>query len=85
MVRLGHAYENLMIDLTKTNQKLRDRAKRILMEATGKNVSEAEHALRQSKHNLRVALIMLKRGISADKARKSLEGSRGDLHRALGE
>jgi N-acetylmuramic acid 6-phosphate etherase len=85
MVRLGHAYENLMIDLTKTNQKLRDRAKRILMEATGKNVSEAEHALRQSKHNLRVALIMLKRGISADKATKSLEDSKGDLHRTLGE
>jgi N-acetylmuramic acid 6-phosphate etherase len=83
MVRLGHAYENLMIDLTKTNRKLRDRAKRILMEATGKSVSEAEHALRQSQHNLRVALIMLKRRISADRARKALEESDGDLRRAL--
>jgi N-acetylmuramic acid 6-phosphate etherase len=85
LVRLGHAYENLMIDLTKTNRKLRDRARRILMEATGKNVSEAEHALRQSKHNLRVALLMLKRRISAEKARKTLEDSDGDLRRALGE
>jgi N-acetylmuramic acid 6-phosphate etherase len=85
MVRLGHAYENLMIDLTKTNQKLRDRAKRILVEATGKSVSEAEHALRQSKHNLRVALIMLKRGVSADKARAALESAGGDLRRALGK
>jgi N-acetylmuramic acid 6-phosphate etherase len=85
MVRLGHAYENLMIDLTRTNRKLRDRAKRILVEATGKSVSEAEHALRQSKHDLRLALIMLKRGIAADQARTALVASRGDLRRALGE
>jgi N-acetylmuramic acid 6-phosphate etherase len=85
MVRLGHAYQNLMIDLTKTNRKLRDRAKRILMEATGKSVSETEHALRQSQHNLRVALIMLKRRFSVDRARKALEAVGGDLRRALGE
>jgi N-acetylmuramic acid 6-phosphate etherase len=85
MVRLGHAYENLMIDLTKTNRKLRDRARRILMEATGKSVSEAEQALRQSQHNLRVALIMLKRRISAERARKALEAADGDLRQALGE
>jgi N-acetylmuramic acid 6-phosphate etherase len=85
MVRLGHAYENLMIDLTKTNRKLRDRAKRILMEATGKSVSEAEQALRQSQHNLRVALIILKRRISAERARQALDDADGDLRRALGE
>ncbi|MGB9513626.1 MAG: N-acetylmuramic acid 6-phosphate etherase [Candidatus Acidiferrum sp.] len=85
MVRLGHAYENLMIDLTKTNRKLRGRAKRILIEATGKNVSDVEHALRQSKHNLRIALIMLKRHISAEKAVHALEAADGDLRRALGE
>jgi N-acetylmuramic acid 6-phosphate etherase len=85
MVRLGHAYENLMVDLTKTNRKLRDRAGQILMEATGKSVSEAEHALRQSKHNLRVALIMLKRHIPAARAQKALEAADGDLRRALDE
>lgn len=85
MVRLGHAYENWMIDLTQTNQKLRDRANRILRDASGKDVSAVEHALRQSEHNLRVALVMLKRGISAQNARKALERSGGDLRRALGE
>jgi N-acetylmuramic acid 6-phosphate etherase len=85
MVRLGHAYENLMIDLSKTNRKLRDRAKRILMEATGESVSEAEHALRQSKHNPRIALIMLKRRFPALRARKALEAAGGDLRRALDE
>lgn len=85
MVRLGHAYENFMIDLTKTNRKLRDRAKRILMEATGKSLSDVEHALRQSKHNLRVALIILKRRVSAARALRELEAADGDLRRALGE
>ena len=85
MVRRGHAYENLMIDLTRTNQKLRDRSKRILVEASGKKMSAVEHALRQSAHNLRIALIVLKRGIPAEKARKALEHAGGNLRRALGE
>jgi len=85
MVRLGHAYDNLMIDLTKTNKKLRDRAGRILREASGKDLSAVEHALRQSEHNLRVALIMLKRGFSAELARKALYQAGGNLRRALAE
>jgi len=85
MVRLGHAYDNLMIDLTRTNKKLKDRAGRILIEASGKELSAVEHALRQSEHNLRVALIMLKRGFSAELARKALHEAAGNLRRALAE
>jgi N-acetylmuramic acid 6-phosphate (MurNAc-6-P) etherase len=44
-----------------------------------------EHALRQCKHNLRVALIMLKRDLSAKAARKKLVESKGNLRRAIGE
>ena len=85
MVRLGHAYDNLMIDLTRTNKKLKDRAGRILIEASGKELSAVEHALRQSEHNLRVALVMLKRGFSAELARKALYEAGGNLRRALAE
>jgi N-acetylmuramic acid 6-phosphate etherase len=85
MVRLGHLYDNLMIDVARTNEKLRDREKRILMEASGRDLSAVEHALRQSKHNLRLALIMLKRNISAEQAKKRLAAARGHLRRALGE
>lgn len=83
MVRLGHAYENLMIDLGQTNAKLKDRAKRILQEASGKSVSAVEHALRQSNHDLRVALVMLKRGVAAPQARNLLTESEGSLRQAL--
>ena len=85
MVRLGHAYENLMIDLGQTNAKLKDRAKRILQAATGKSVSAAEHALCQSNHDLRVALVMLKRRVSASEARRLLNESEGSLRHALKE
>jgi N-acetylmuramic acid 6-phosphate etherase len=85
MVRLGHGYDNLMIDLALTNQKLRHRVKRILMQSSGKDVSAVEHALRQTEHNLRLALIMLKRGLTAQKAKRQLAAAKGDLRRALGE
>jgi N-acetylmuramic acid 6-phosphate etherase len=85
MVRLGHLYDNLMIDVARTNEKLRDREKRILLEASGRDVSAVERALRQSKHNLRLALVMLKKGVSVEKAKKRLAAARGHLRRALGE
>jgi N-acetylmuramic acid 6-phosphate etherase len=85
MVRLGHAYDNLMIDVAEANEKLRERAKWILKEASAKDVSAVTRALRQSGHDLRLALIVLKRGVSAKQARKILRESRGNLRRALGE
>jgi N-acetylmuramic acid 6-phosphate etherase len=85
MVRLGHAYDNLMIDVGEANEKLRERAKWILKEASARDVSTVTQALRQSGHELRLALIMLKRGVSAKQARKVLQESRGNLRRALGE
>jgi N-acetylmuramic acid 6-phosphate etherase len=85
MVRLGHVYENLMIDAVLTNQKLQDRALRILAEASGRRVSAAEHALRVAGHNMRVALVMLKRGLGAAEAKKCIAGADGDLRKALHE
>jgi N-acetylmuramic acid 6-phosphate etherase len=85
MVRLGHVYENLMIDVALTNQKLRERGLRILMEASGANASSAKHALRQSGHDLRVALTMLKSGVDAKNARVRLALANGNLRQALGE
>ncbi len=85
MARLGHVYENLMIDVVITNEKVAERALRILAEASGKRVSAAEHALRAAGHNMRVALVMLKRGVGAREARKLIVGTGGDLRKALGE
>src|SRR5712692_10609460 len=85
MARLGHVYENLMIDMMLTNEKLAERALRMLAEASGKNVSAAEHALRAGGHDLRVALVMLKLRIGAAEAKKKLKDVSGDLRKALAE
>ncbi len=83
MVRAGRVYDNLMIDVAMTNEKLRQRAVRILEQASGKTASAAEHALRQSGHDLRTALVMLKSGATRDEARKRLSAAGGDLRKAL--
>ena len=85
MARLGHVYENLMIDVVLTNEKVAKRALRILAEASGKSVSAAEHALRVAGHNMRVALVMLKLGVEAREAKKLLAEANGNLRVALGE
>ena len=85
MVRLGHVYENLMIDAVMTNKKLQGRAVRILMEASGASVSAAEQALRAAGHSMRVGLVMLKLGLGAKHARERLRRAHGNLQVALGE
>ena len=83
MARFGHVYENLMIDVKASNQKVSDRIVRILAEASGKSLSASEHALRQAGHNMRIALIMLKHGVEAQDAKKKLAAAKGNLHEAL--
>src|SRR5947209_4192461 len=85
MARLGHVYENLMIDVVQTNEKVARRALRILAEASGRSVSAAEHALRAAGHNMRVALVMLKVGVEVREAKNRLKEAGGDLRAALGE
>ena len=83
MVRLGRVYDNWMIGVALTNRKLQARRLRILREASGKGVAESTRALRQSGHNLGVALIMLKTGASARQAKRLLRDTHGHVHNAL--
>jgi N-acetylmuramic acid 6-phosphate etherase len=83
MIRVGHVYDNWMVDVSLTNEKLRTRGLRILTEATGATAKRAERALIQS-GDLRAALLMLKTGMSASAARLCLSRA-GSLRQALGE
>ena len=83
MVRLGRVYGNRMIYLEATNEKLRRRTARILEEAAGVDASTAEHALRQTGHDLPLALVMLKTGFTAQDARRRLRETGGNVHEAL--
>ena len=85
MARLGHVYENLMIDVKPSNHKVSQRILRILAEASSESLSASERALRQSGHNMRLALVMLKLRADARGAKKKLAAAKGNLLEALGE
>jgi N-acetylmuramic acid 6-phosphate etherase len=83
MVRLGRVYENSMVHVALTNNKLRRRGARILEEVAGVSLSAAEHALRQAGHDLPAALVMLKTGASARDARRMLAATGGNVRQVL--
>jgi N-acetylmuramic acid 6-phosphate etherase len=83
MVRNGRVYENWMVHVALTNQKLRRRGARILEEAAKVSPSVAEHALRQAGHSLPAALVMLKTGASLFVARRHLAAAHGDVRAAI--
>jgi len=83
MIRLGRVYDNWMIGVDLTNRKLQARGLRILMEASGAGVVDAARAVRQSGHNLPVALIMLKTGASARRAGGMLRDTHGHVYHAI--
>jgi len=83
MVRLGKAYDNLMVDLQPTNAKLRDRARRIVAAAAGVDRGEAERLLSLAGNEVKTAIVMGRRGVSAAEARARLAAASGHVRRAL--
>jgi N-acetylmuramic acid 6-phosphate etherase len=82
MVRLGHVYGNLMVNVQMTNQKLRDRAERIVVQATGIPV-EAAAKLLQEAGSVKVAILMQQQGMDRGAAELRLQEAEGNLRLAL--
>ncbi len=85
MVRLGKVYENLMVDLKPTSEKLVERAKGIIMMLTGVDYERASSVFLESGKNVKVAIVMAKLGLKKKAAQQALERADGFLARALGE
>jgi len=83
MTQLGRVHDNWMVGVALTNQKLRQRGLRILAEASGASVAKATRALSLSRHDLPIALIMLKRGVDVRTAQRLLHRAGGNLRTAL--
>jgi N-acetylmuramic acid 6-phosphate etherase len=84
MVRLGKAYENLMVDLRPTSAKLVDRTKRIVAAATGLGDAESARLLDASGGEVKTAIVMSKLGVSPEEARSRLAHARGHVRKAIG-
>lgn len=85
MIRIGKSYENLMVDLSVSNEKLMARATRILMEVTGCTAEEARTYLAESRNNVKLAILMALTGLSASQGEAALAKNQGFLRRAVTE
>lgn len=83
MIRLGKTYGNLMVDLKATNNKLKDRSERIVMEVCGATREDARKVLAAAGGSVKLAIVMQKLGVSADDAEARLEAAGGIIRRAV--
>jgi len=83
MVKLGKVYGNLMVDVKATNEKLAERALRIVMAAAGCQRKEAEAALRRAGGQAKLAILIALTGCSPAEGRLQLGMAQGHLAKAL--
>jgi N-acetylmuramic acid 6-phosphate etherase len=83
MVRIGKTYGNLMVEMIASNGKLVARAARMVSQATGGTVAEAETALAAAGNDSKLAILMLLTGEGAETARGKLAAAGGVLRRAI--
>jgi N-acetylmuramic acid 6-phosphate etherase len=84
MIRLGYVYGNLMVNMQPTNEKLIDRARRIIAAIAGVSYDEASRLLSVA-GSVRTAIVMHKRKLTRAEAEGKLAASHGRLRAALAE
>ena len=83
MILMGKCYQNLMVDVQASNEKLKTRAIRIVMQATDCDKSLAEETLKQADQNAKLAIMMILSGLDRAQAEALLEKYHGKLQLAL--
>jgi N-acetylmuramic acid 6-phosphate etherase len=83
MIGIGKVYNNYMVDLSPSNTKLRDRAKRIIIETTGVDEKTAYRYLLESEYKPKVAIIMIKTGLDSKSSQDLLNKYNDSIYQAL--
>ena len=83
MILMGKCYQNLMVDVQASNEKLKARAIRIVMQATDCDKALAEETLKQADQNAKLAIMMILSGLDLAQAESLLEKHQGKLQLAL--
>ena len=83
MILMGKCYQNLMVDVQASNEKLKARAIRIVMQATDCDKALAEETLKQADQNAKLAIMMILSGLDRAQAEALLEKHQGKLQLAL--
>lgn len=85
MVRIGKTYGNLMIDMRATNDKLRDRAERMVITTCGVERDEARALLKRADGSVKLAMVMHKLSLSPEQAAERLAAAGGVVRRVVAE
>lgn len=83
MIRIGKCYQNLMVDVQASNEKLKARAVKIVMEATDCTKETAETTLLQAGNHAKLAILMILANVDKTQAEKMLSENQGKLRQAL--
>jgi N-acetylmuramic acid 6-phosphate etherase len=84
-VRVGKAYQNMMVDLLANSQKLVERGRRTVMTATGCDYAAAGHAIEAAGKSVKIAIVMVKTGCTRAEAERRLAAADGFVRVALDE
>lgn len=83
MVRAGKAYQNLMVDVVQSNEKLQVRARNIVMEAAGVDAVTAEKTLQEAGGSCKTAIVMILSSCTKEEALQRLDRSHGHVREAI--
>lgn len=83
MIGIGKVYNNLMVDVRPTNEKLVERAKRIIMQATECSYETAEVAFNEAEENVKLAIVMILTDLDKATASTKLKSAKGFIRQTL--
>ena len=85
MVKVGKVFGNLMVDVKATNEKLVERCRRVVMEATGCDHDRADAVLKETENNCKLAIVMILLNIPLNEAKEKLERADDNIRIALNQ
>ena len=85
MVKVGKVFGNLMVDVKATNEKLVERCRRVVMEATGCDHDKADAVLKETENNCKLAIVMILLNIPLNEAKEKLERANDNIRIALNQ
>ena len=83
MIGIGKVYKNLMVDVQPTNEKLVERAKHIIMEATDCSFEVAEQTFIAANQNVKVAIVMILTGVDRNESEEKLRQANGFINKSV--
>ncbi|WP_338961923.1 N-acetylmuramic acid 6-phosphate etherase [Lactococcus garvieae] len=83
MIGIGKVYNNLMVDVRPTNEKLVERSKRIIMQATDCDYQTAEKTFIQAEEDVKLAIVMILTNSAKDEAQEKLVQAKGFIKNTL--